>query len=172
MPGLTHRYPTHRVIGDYARALAGIVLSALPATRLPLASPGFLVCAACVALFAAFGVQTWMRQRARVVVDPAYIEVRPWGGRLHWTRLGAMKLGYFSTRRDRRDGWMQLVIRGERRTIRLDSRLDGFDAIAACASRWALENRVALSPGTVENLRALGVSGPGEACVVTREVPT
>ncbi len=54
-----------------------------------------------------------------------------------------MKLAYYSTRRDRRDGWMQLELRAGASTIRLDSRIDGFAelveraALAAAARDWS-----------------------------------
>ena len=58
---------------------------------------------------------------------------------------------------------MQLRLRGEKRTIRLDSTLDGFDKVVARAAREARARALELDPGTMQNLMALGVLNSAEA---------
>ena len=48
-----------------------------------------------------------------------------------------MKLAYYSTRRDRRDGWMQLDLRSGWSSVRLDSRIEGFAELVERAARAA-----------------------------------
>jgi hypothetical protein len=68
-----------------------------------------------------------------------------------------MKLAYYSTRRDRKSGWMQLQLGAGRARMSLDSRLDGFEQVARQAADIASERGLALSDATAANLQALGI---------------
>ena len=46
-----------------------------------------------------------------------------------------MKLAYYSTRRDRKSGWMQLELGAGGARVRLDSRIAGFDRLVRRAAR-------------------------------------
>ena len=71
-----------------------------------------------------------------------------------------MKLGYYSTRRDRKSGWMQLELGAGRARLSLDSRLDGFDRLVRFATAAAAERELELSEATAANLSALGIRVP------------
>jgi hypothetical protein len=71
-----------------------------------------------------------------------------------------LKLAYYSTRRDRRDGWMQLELRAGASTIRFDSRIDGFNQLVERAALAAAARGVELSAATAGNLEALGIGRP------------
>ncbi len=154
-----HAYPSEAMLGDYLRAGAGFVPSA---TVLAIASPGAPAAAvlACLAgLFALFGLRTALRHGTRVdLTETALHASGPFGGSIAWRELDYMKLAYYSTRRDRRDGWMQLELRGGGSSICLDSRLEGFGSLVERAAQAAACRGVALSAATAANLEALGIA--------------
>ena len=69
-----------------------------------------------------------------------------------------MTLAYYSTRRDRRDGWMQLELRSGRKKVRLDSRIEGFAELVGKSASAARSRGLTLNAATLANLAALGVS--------------
>ncbi len=110
-------------------------------------------------LFLAFGARTVLRHVTRVEVLAEEIRVMgPFGTVLRWRDLDAMRLGYYSTRRDRQEGWMQLKLIGAGRTVKLDSTIDDFTHIARQALAAALANNLQLSEPTLANLAALGIA--------------
>jgi hypothetical protein len=155
----SHAYPAAALIGDYGRAGLGLAFVVPP---LFLISPIQIVGAACLglaALFTAFAGRTLLRQLAPIEMDAAGIGAGGvWPLRLEWAALDGLSLHYYATRRDREGGWMQLVLRAEGRRLRLDSRIEGFESIAARAARAAEARRLPLSPITLANLAALGLA--------------
>lgn len=160
-------YPPAAVWGDYARAGVGLVLTVGPLLLVPVALWMAVPLAAAAVLFAVFAVRTAGLHRLRVRVDPAGLTAHGLTGTvpLRWGELAGLRLRFYSTRRDRSDGWFQAVLSGPGGRIRLDSRLEGFDAVIEAAARAAHRNGVALDPATRGNLDALGVfidDGPAE----------
>jgi len=167
----SHAYPAAALIGDYGRAGLGLAFVVPP---LFLISPLQVVGAACLglaALFAAFAGRTLLRQLAPIEMDERGIGAgRLWPLRLDWAALDGLSLHYYATRRDRDGGWMQLVLCAAGRRLRLDSRIAGFQSIAARAARAAEVRRLRLSPITLANLAALGlvIEGTDEAIEAAR----
>jgi len=59
---------------------------------------------------------------------------------------------------------MQLRLRGARRTIRIDSEVDGFVDIARTVAAEAGRSRADIDEATRANLRSLGIAaGPADA---------
>mgnify|MGYP001567830444 CR=1 FL=1 len=157
-----YRYPSRALVGDYLRAGAGLTLTLAP---LGLAGPGgaaVWVLGPLALLFLVFGVRTARRHIARVELSGEGISLFalrrvsvPWSG------IGAVRLNYFSTKVDRRGGWMQLTLKSRgglgARTIHIDSALDGFAEVALAASSAAAGAGVALSPASRANFEALGL---------------
>jgi hypothetical protein len=85
--------------------------------------------------------------------------IRNRGGELcfAWDELSRVALRYFSLRRDRDAGWLELRISSGNRSLCLDSRIEGFERIAAQAARAAAENGLPLDGATLSNLDALGI---------------
>jgi hypothetical protein len=82
---------------------------------------------------------------------------------VEWARLDRLKLSYFSTKRDRSDGWMQLSVGSAGgRMVKVDSSLDGFHDIVERAARAAATGGVGLSEATRANLRSMGISVVGQ----------
>jgi len=153
-----HAYPAGALAGDYARAAAGFALVTAPIAFVPLSVPLAGVLGTGSLLFAAFGLRTAMRQMRRLELSEDGIAVAGlFPAEIRWSDIEEVRLAYYSTRRDGRDGWMQLVLRGGSRTLRLDSRIAGFDAIAAKAAEVAERSGLPLSPSTTANLAAIGI---------------
>ena len=149
------------MIGDYLRAVAGFV----PATAiLAIAAPGPVatgILVALAALFALFGLRTGLRHATQIEATETGLSASgPLSAAIRWAELDRMKLAYYSTRRDRRDGWMQLELRAGASTIRLDSRIDGFDELVERAALAAAARELELSAATIANLEALGIETP------------
>jgi hypothetical protein len=156
-----HTYPSSAMIGDYLRSIAGLV----PATAiLAIAAPGPVATGILVglaALFALFGLRTGLRHMTRIEASETGLAASgPLSTSIRWAELDCMKLAYYSTRRDRRDGWMQLELRADASTIRLDSRIAGFAELVERAARAAATRELELSAATIANLAALGIGTP------------
>jgi hypothetical protein len=163
----THRYAPRDLIPDYARGLTGAAVSGGALTLVPSTSVTALVLAALTALFMLFTIRTALRQRTRVEVTDRSISSRP-GPKdpLTWNEIDGIRLRYYSTRRARDRGWMTLKLMSRRRSIVVDSNLEGFEAILARAAEAASRNRLDLSDTTRANFAALGFpveDAPGDA---------
>lgn len=157
MVGGDFRYARGPILADYARAAAGLALTAGPLLALDTAPWAAAGLGAGALVFALFALRTAQRHAARVSVDEEGVRVQgPFGGALRWADLRSVRLSYYSTRRDRRDGWMHMTLKG-RGTVRLESSLDGFDLIAGRAAEVAREKRLPLTDATVRNFAALGI---------------
>ncbi len=155
------RYPPGVLIGDYARAAAGLALTALPLALAEVAPWVGWPLAAGALLFALFAARTVQRQFTRLLMDAQGVRAEgPLGAALRWDELSGLRLRYYSTRRGRGGdgaGWMQATLVGPAGRIRLDSTLAGFDAVVERAAAAVRRNGVRLSPVTVDNLLALGI---------------
>jgi len=151
-----HRYRGGALAADYARAALGLgatggivaFANALPIWKYVLGGLALM--------FLAYGVRTAFRQLAVVECSETGLA---WGGprpiSIDWKDVRDVRLRYFSTRRDRSAGWLQLTVAGPRGSIRLDSQLEGFETVAARALRAAEANGLPLAPDTTANALAL-----------------
>ena len=108
--------------------------------------------------------RTALRQKTRYVLGPDTLCADgPAGTLVEWSRLDRMKLSYFSTKRDRSDGWMQLAVGSAGgRMVRVDSALEGFYDIVERAAHAAEMVGLPLSVATRANLRSMGISVAGQ----------
>lgn len=161
-----HRYPTEVLLGDYARAAAGLALTGAPLVLVHLNIYVGAVLGALVTLFAVFGALTLLRQLRRIEVGEDAIAARGiFSVQLSWDAVETVSLRYFATRRDGARGWMELKLRGAGRRLLLDSRIEGFRDIAARAARVAARRHLELTQATTTNFAALGIPlapGAGE----------
>ncbi len=156
----TYRYPASRLTSDFGRTAFGLAVALGPLLAIDLPPLAFALFAALAVLFAAYGVQAWRRLQSRLEVTEDTIEMVPFGAKLAWRDLSRVRLAYFSVRRDRRDGWMELKLEAGPAKLRVDSRLDGFDDIARRSALAARARTLALDASTVQNFQALGVEHP------------
>lgn len=153
----TLSYPPGSLAGDYARAGLGLAVSAGPIALVPVTPVVMAVLGSVALLFAGYGWQTFLRQRLRLELDDAGVLIRPRGARVAWTALQHLSLRYYSTRRDRRDGWFQLTVRSPGARLCVDSRIAGFESLLARALDAANARGLALSTTTTGNIASLGL---------------
>ncbi len=156
-----YRYPPRALVGDYLRSACGLILTAGPLFLGDILLSVRIILIVVAFLFLAFGLRTFVRQAVTVEMRDRGILVRgPLGRGIEWRDLDDMRLSFFSTRRDRETGWMQLRLSAGKTRIRLDGALDGFREIAAAATEAARARKLELNAATVENLMAIGIKPP------------
>lgn len=157
-----HRYQLAALRGDYIRSAAGIVLTGLPLLVAGGALVPSLILGVLAATFGAFGIRTWLRQISTIRIEPEAIRLHRYGqsdpGKtIAWDAVDTVKLAYYSTRRDKAQGWMNLKIVGSGSIITVDSMIDGFDDVSLVAAKAAVDRGLALNDTTVRNFAALGI---------------
>lgn len=155
---VTYRYPTSALAGDYARAGFGLLCTAGPLLFMNVASVMVWVLGGLSLLFATFGVRTAIKHATTFELDAEGITARgPRTTALSWGDLSSVTLRYFSTRKDREKGWMQLILKGASGSVRVDSTLEGFQDVVERAARVVKAHSLPLDPPTIANFRAAGV---------------
>jgi hypothetical protein len=153
-----HRYPLRALFADYARAALGLAVTLPPLALAGLSPVVVAIFSGLALLFGVFGASTLLRQLGTVVIDDAGIAIAGgWSRRIDWAALTRLRLRWFAARRDRRAGYMQLVLKGSGRRIAIDSRIEDFSAIVTTAARVAAARGLALDDSTIANLAAMGV---------------
>jgi hypothetical protein len=155
-----HRYETASLVADYFRAAIGVaVCGGLLFVSNLLPAIGYIL-VVLTFLFGIYGMRTILRQLTRLRVDANGLELClgswPWR-RMSWQEIQDLKLRYFSTRRDRGDGWLQMLVSGGGKRISFDSNLSDFNVVATQAFRAAQEAGVGFSPTTRDNLKSIGL---------------
>jgi hypothetical protein len=156
-----HRYAMSELAGDYGRGAVGLVLTAGPLVALPMHWIVTTAFAAAALIFLAFLARTWLRHRSLIEVDDQGVVAHgPLGTRILWRDLTSFRMRYFSVRRDRQRGWMQLELRGGGRRLKIESSISGFDEIASAAHDAALAKGLTIDDSSQANLMSLGVVAP------------
>ena len=156
--GVALAYPARSLWPDYTRAGIGLAIALLPMPWVPPGSFGNWLLGLLALLFGGFAAMTWVKHRSTVQMNPAGIRILgPVGRKISWDALDRLALRFYSTRKERGHGWMQLKLSGGGASITIDSNLDRFNLVAARAARAAAENALSLDPTTLANLEALGV---------------
>lgn len=158
----SYSYPLRSLLPDYARGAAGLLIGGGGGLLAPSTPHTVIIFGGLTALFLLFTLRTISRHRAQIEVTDESITMTGLGAKiLNWKDLTHVKLRYYSTRRNRSEGWMTLKLGGSGKRIALDSALDGFDAIAARSVRAIRENDIAIDETTLANFAALGLA-PGK----------
>jgi hypothetical protein len=151
-------YPRPVLLADYARASAGLVFAAA-IVFLPLHWILAVLFGAIAALLLGFGLRTFLRQQSRIELTETGIAVTgPLPRRIDWADLAEFRLRYFSMRRDRKHGWMELTLRSPATKLSIESQIDGFETIVERAARAAAG--LAVDEASLVNLAALGIAIP------------
>jgi hypothetical protein len=156
-----HAYPASAMVGDYLRAGAGLVPAAAILATVPLGPVGATVIGGFAVIFGTFGVRTLLRHGTRLEMTETGVHrtgTRP--VTIAWSDLDRLRLAYYSTRRDRTQGWMQLDLGAGKARLRLDSRISGFSALVERAAGAAFDRGLALNATTVANLQQFDVAVP------------
>ena len=161
---MTYHYPWRAMVADYVRAGVGMVCTGAPLLLMEPTGAVRLVLIFLALIFSVFAVQAVLRHVTRIFVSEREIWARPLGARLRWDGLTRLKLAYFSVRRDGRNGWMELKVQSGRRSLRVDSRLEGFTEVVRQAAAAARDACLSLDGATLSNLATLGIrAGAGAA---------
>ncbi|TNE39918.1 MAG: hypothetical protein EP348_02840 [Alphaproteobacteria bacterium] len=158
-------YAPRNLIADYLRALAGILLSFLPLLLLNRLSVIVWILVFLLFLFVCYGMRTLLRQVTRLEIgETGIFVIGPFKRSIRWEDLGDFRLRYYSTRRDREKGWMNLKVRGKGVRLSIDSSIDRFDELVHLVYAAARHRHLVIDPVTGRNLQALGIHVPvGEA---------
>jgi hypothetical protein len=157
----THAYPPSAAVVDLIRAGLGGGTAAVPLVAIDTPSVVAVVLVAIVALFVALAIRAAMLPFMRFEVNDAGINARgPTLRALSWRHLERIRLAYYSTRRDRSHGWLQLTLTDNRHTLAVDSRLNDFIGVATHAAAAARTKGLSLDAATRSNLEALGLPIP------------
>ena len=156
-----HVYPTAAMVGDYLRAAAVVVPVSVVFVAVPVGTVAVVVLGSFAALFGIFGLRTLLRHGTSLEMTDTELRAEGvWRRTIAWAELDRMKLAYYSTSRDRRNGWMQLELGARGARVKLDSRIDGFDQLLWRAAEVAAARGIALDDATAANLQALGIRQP------------
>ena len=161
-----HRYARKALSADLIRAAVGLAFTFGPLLALEVGDWALWILGTLAVLFLIFGLRNLMRWNTLVRAGDDGLSFHPLGDRelplpgcrrvsLAWRDLRSVRLKFFSTKRDRSEGWMELRLDDGKGRMTLDSNLEGFAAICARAERAAIANALALDETTAENLRAL-----------------
>ena len=119
-----HRYPAEAQRSDLIRGGIGLLLTVGPLAVLPMHWVVSILFGAAALLFALFTARIIQRTLTRYESGEQGIAAHgPLGATIAWDELSALKLHFFSTRRDRGNGWMLLVLKGGNRSLKLESTL-------------------------------------------------
>lgn len=153
------RYPLPALLGDYARGALGFALTGGPVLFVDMARILFYIFATVALVFAAFLVRTAIRHATAISVDDRGVATSPpLAKAVAWETLERVKLRYFSTRRDKENGWMQLTLIGGGKKIAAESTLEEFDRLAERVAQEAVARQVELDDLTRSNFTGMGVT--------------
>jgi hypothetical protein len=153
-----HRYHRRDLNADLLRTGLGIAACVIPIFYIGPDTPAAYVLAGFAGFFALFGLRTLLQTRTVATLDGSGVSISGWTARrIPWDKLDAMKLSYFSTRRDREAGWMQLKMYGNGTRIAVHSTLEGFEEVCRHAVRAAQDNDIEISHATARNLAVIGL---------------
>lgn len=160
----THRYERGSLTADYVRAAIGVAIAGglmVSASPVPMVAVILLLL---VILFGVYGIRTWLRQVTVIEVDETGIKSRGPLGQIAdrevaWAGLKELQIRFYSVKRDGKDGWMQMIVRGDGSKLRCDSHLGDFETIARHAFDAAVSTGVSLNEVTVANLKSMGLGG-------------
>jgi hypothetical protein len=157
-----YRYQIERLIGDYLRGACGLAGSIVAWIFLPSAVQVHILIGGLTLLFLLFTIRTVWRQAVRIEAsDETLVLISPRSiffkqEPVAWRDLVSVKLRYYSTRRNRKNGWFTMHLAGPTARIVFDSDLDGFEDMARRAALAVRANGIAIDDTTRANLAALG----------------
>jgi hypothetical protein len=152
-----HRYDPRAIGRAYLRCTIGLTLTLGPLLALGPSPWLSVLLLALAALFLAYLASTIALHTAEIVLDEHGIRCAGlFRENIEWSALTAMELNYYSTRADRSGGWMELVVRGGHRLIRVRSELAGFAPIAARVASEVLRRELSIDERSLAHLLTLG----------------
>ncbi|MCE9522627.1 MAG: hypothetical protein K8S25_09375 [Alphaproteobacteria bacterium] len=155
-----HRWRPAALTGDVIRGAISFGGALFVGLLVPIGSIAFFLALGLAAVFGWYLAGTISRLRSLVEVNDDGLRLSGglWPAKtIKWAQLDRFELRYFSLKRDRSEGWMDLKLRGGGQTLALDDRLDRFHEVLARAFEAARASDVGLSDTTHANLIAAGI---------------
>ncbi|MCW5699738.1 MAG: hypothetical protein KIT00_07845 [Rhodospirillales bacterium] len=166
----THAYSRGDVFSDYLRAASGLAFALVPLVMLETMPAVTVLLVALALVFTLYGLTALKRHITRIAVDDHGLHLlAPAGEAFPWRSLTGVRLAYFSTRRDRTNGWLQLTMKLGRRRLRVDSRIGEFQRLAERVADAATVNRLPLDPATIFNFQAMGIAAKDNIAVESEQ---
>ena len=151
------RYSRGSITTDALRAAGGLACTLLPLALISPTSWVAWIFMALAVLFTIYALSILQRSRTRFQFGPeGLVQTSPGRTKLDWPDLRGLKLRYYSTQRNRENGWFQLQLETDSGRIKVDTNLEDFDKILILAHQAARANNLDLDPATRENLIAMG----------------
>jgi len=155
----SYRYPWRALASDHLRGGLGVAATLGPLAFVHPAPALAWILAGLAALFLVYSARTVCRQLTTIELDETGIRASgPLGAGVRWDELRSMRLDYYSTRRDREGGWMQLKLRGAGRAMRIDSEIEHFAELVRAAAGEARRHGHQLDQDSRDNLKMLGLA--------------
>ena len=154
-----YRWPANALRGDFLRMGLCLSVCVLFLALVPATSIAFFALAALTIAFGAYFAQTLLRARTTLTLVPEGLAAAGiFGTRvIRWDALDQFALRYYTLRRDKEAGWLDLKLGCPGFSITIDDRLDGFRPILERAWAAASSRDIGLSSSTYANLTAAGL---------------
>ncbi|MCG8594064.1 MAG: hypothetical protein MI785_06775 [Kiloniellales bacterium] len=157
----TYRYPPSAILGDYLRAATGLAVGIGVLATVAISTVILIVFGGLTVIFLLFGLRTLQRHLTEITLNQDGIfRSDLYSQTLRWQDLRQLRLRYFGTHRQHRDGsggFMQLSLKGKGRRMKIESDLEGFEDVTRLAAAAARTNGVSLDPASAGNLLAMGI---------------
>lgn len=156
-----YRYPIRQFLTEAGGAVTGVTFFGAPLLFVKPSSVIFLALTLVIALFVVYGIRAMIRQKqAFRLTDAGLVRTGLNPCEISWNTLKRVRVRYYSTRRDRTSGWLQMIVDGEGKTVRVDSALIDFDVFTSEVVGKAAEIGAELDGTTIQNCLAAGISLP------------
>ena len=151
-------YPSTVIGAALLRTGIGLALTLGPLAVIQPTRVAVVILGGLALIFVVYGAQALIRSASEIVVTAQGLRrTGPIPAHIQWDALVRVKLSYYTTKRDRADGWMVLTIRGTGRAVRIESTLKGFGPLLARIVAEAQARGIALPAPTRGNLRPFGI---------------
>jgi hypothetical protein len=178
-----HRYPKEGLTGEYIRAGVGTAFFGAPFVFADLGAVMLVIFGSLTAFFLGYGARTLGQQLSVIELNPqGLVRHGPLARRIAWDALDRVSLRYFTTAKDRPrgdaagggrgandgmgsgrgagashfgSGWMEMTVAGGGARLKIDSNIEGFNALAGAVERAALQRQLNFDDSTEANFRAL-----------------
>ena len=152
------RYPVASLRGDYIQAAVGTTITGalmISAFSVPVM---FFFIGPLFVLFFGFGLKTWSKHLTMIEIEPSGLQIFGFRRRhVDWNSVTGAKLRFFTIKRDRDAGWMELTLLTDSRKIKIESTIDGFNEIAEAVARIVESKDIKIDETSVENFNAIGI---------------
>ncbi len=159
MTGEIYHWPTTALHGDLVRTGLGFLACAAVLLLVPPTSIVFIAFVVPTIVFAAYVMQTLLRTTTTLTLLPEGLAIQSYLGQrlIRWDTLDQFQLRYYTLRRDKETGWLDLKLGSPGSSITLDDRVEGFRPILERAWEAARARDIGISSSTYANLTAAGL---------------